>query len=245
MQILFDCAIQWNYLPLARNPMDLVKIKGPEVDKREITMITLEYYSALLADPELPHMVKVLIELAMCTGLRISEILGLRWTDVDWIELTIFVQRSVVGKDKDRPKSKASREYVPLHEDLAATLSQWKDAVPSVEGWLFGNIETGRPFWRGALYETHLLPAGQRLGIESLGWHNFRHTYREMLRDMGDVPLEVQQKLMRHASIAQTMKYGKGSMLKHTRPANAKLVAMLPKGPKPVVEKIQDRNKLG
>jgi integrase len=236
MQILFDCAIQWKYLPLVRNPMELVKIKGPDLKKRVITFVTMEHYKKLLEDLELPAMVRVLIELAMCTGLRISELLGLRWDDVDWEDLTIYVQRSVVGKDEDATKTEGSEEYIPLQEDLAATLGQWKAMVPSVNGWLFGNIQTGRPFWRDSLQDDHLKPAGARIGIESLGWHNFRHTYRKMLKDLG-TPLEVQMKLMRHTSLPTTMSYGKDSMLEHTRPVSAKVVAMLPKSPKLLVEK--------
>jgi hypothetical protein len=44
--------------------------------------------------------------------------------------------------------------------------------------------------------------AGKRVGIESLGWHNFRYTYRKMLKDL-DTPIEVPQKLMRHASMTR------------------------------------------
>ena len=109
----------------------------------------------------------------------------------------LYVQRSVVGKDEDATKTEGSEEYIPLQEDLAATLGQWKAMVPSVNGWLFGNIQTGRPFWRDSLQDDHLKPAGVRIGIESLSWHNFRHTFRKMLKDLG-TPLEVQMKLMRY-----------------------------------------------
>jgi len=62
--------------------------------------------------------------------------------------------------------------------------------------------------------------------LPKLGWHAFRHTYRARLAEFG-FPLEVQQKLMRHASIEMTTKYGRNSMLAMTRPANARIVEMV------------------
>lgn len=45
-----------------------------------------------------------------------------------------------------------------------------------VNGWLFGNIDTGRPYHADSLRQDHLAPAGRKAGIPNLGWHNFRHT---------------------------------------------------------------------
>lgn len=48
------------------------------------------------------------------------------------------------------------------------------------------------------------MPAGQKLGLDGVGWHTFRHTYRSWL-DATGAPLGVQQKLMRHAQISTTI----------------------------------------
>jgi integrase len=80
-----------------------------------------------------------------------------------------------------------------------------------------------------ALQDSHLKQAGERIGIEILGWHNFRHTHRKMAKDLG-TSIEVQQAMMRHTTPAMTMKYGKeDSMLEIVRPANTKIVEMLKK----------------
>jgi integrase len=92
--------------------------------------------------------------------------------------------------------------------------------------WLFGNLDTGRPYHADSLRQDHLAPAGKKAGIPNLGWHNFRHTYRARLGSSGAAP-EVQQKLMRHSSIEMTMKYGQNHMMDAIRPANAKLVEEL------------------
>jgi len=74
--------------------------------------------------------------------------------------------------------------------------------------------------------QRHLNRVAAKIGLPKLGWHAFRHTYRARLAELG-LPLEVQQKLMRHASIDMTTKYGRNSMLNVTRPANAQIVEMV------------------
>jgi integrase len=48
-----------------------------------------------------------------------------------------------------------------------------------------------------------LRPAGEKIGLQGVGWHSFRHTYRTLIDDIG-TPLGVQQRLMRHADIKTT-----------------------------------------
>ena len=207
---LFDRAMAWQYLSLRRNPIELVRIKEPKgfkSKKNERELISPEQCELMLKDKTLPVYVRVMIAIAMCTGIRISEILGLRWEHIDFESQMISIEVSAVGKYQDAPKTESSEEVVPLHDDLVVILRAWQKQVPSINGWVFGNPVTGRPYWRDSMQE-YLLKVGAKLGIEDLGWHTFRHTYRRMLDDLG-TPLEVQQHLMRHSSIAMTEKYGK------------------------------------
>lgn len=224
MHRLFEYAMRWRYLDCQRNPMALIELKGTSKRVRPIFLLTPQQYYAVLADLA-PH-VRVMAILAMNTGMRISEILGLRWTDIDFGEAMLTIERSVVGKHQDDTKTLASASILPLHEVLIGELRAWRDREKSVKGWLFGNIDTGRPYHADSLRQDHLAPAGKKAGIPNLGWHNFRHTYRARLGSSGAAP-EVQQKLMRHSSIEMTMKYGQNSMLDLIRPANARLVEEL------------------
>ena len=221
---LFEYAMRWRYLDCQRNPMGLIELKGPSRRVRPIYLLTPEEYYEVLAHLA-PH-VRLMAVLAMNTGMRISEILGLRWQDVDFSQATLTIQRSVVGKHEDETKTLASEAVLPLHVVLIQELRAWKSREESVNGWLFGNIDTGRPYHADSLRQDHLAPAGRKAGIPNLGWHAFRHTYRSRLGNSG-VALEVQQKLMRHSSINMTMKYGQNAMLDLTRPANARLVEEL------------------
>src|SRR5207245_123420 len=69
---------------------------------------------------------RTMLLVAMCLGLRCSEILGLRWSDIDWDGLTILVQRGVVAGHVDVVKTKYSNVRVPLDPSLAEALLSWK-----------------------------------------------------------------------------------------------------------------------
>ena len=231
---MFECAMKWGYLPMDRNPIDFVELRGlPPARKRKKKQPTptIEQYADLIADPKLSEHVKVMVQIATMTGMRASEFLGLRRDeDLDFEGGVIRIQRSVVGKFEDGTKSEESEAEYPMHEDLAGILRAFMKSNPPVNGWLFGNAVTGRPFWRGSLQRDHLVPAGKRLGIPNLGWHGFRHAYRALQAEL-ELPLEVQQHLMRHTRITTTMEYGKNSPYRKRKlkAANARIVEMLPR----------------
>jgi integrase len=230
LHLLFDRAMAWKYLSLQRNPIELVRLKEPAGIKskpRDRDLVSPADFSAMLMDKETPQNVRVMIAVAMCTGIRVSEILGLRWECINFENGFISIEVSAVGKHQDVPKTESSEEVVPMHEALGKILMDWRRKLPSVNGWVFGNPVTGRPYWRDSM-QNYLVKLGDKLRIENLGWHSFRHTYRRMLDDL-DTPLEVQRHLMRHSSTAMTEKYGrkKGAKLHLTRPANEQLVKSL------------------
>jgi integrase len=141
----------------------------------------------------------------------------------------ISILRSSDGPHVGHTKSEESeQEDYPMHRVLAEALTTWKKQFVPIEGWVFGSALTGRPFHASTMRADHLQPAGRRAGITGLGWHTFRHTYRALLADLEE-PLEVQQALMRHSDISQTVEYGKSSSKRAAklRDANAKVVAMV------------------
>lgn len=223
---LFECAMRWRYLTVQRNPMSLIEIPGSSKRTRKIVLVSAEKYRKLL--PKLPHYCRVMVTLAMCLGLRVSEILGLRWEDVDLENGKLQIRRSVVGGHVESTKTEASEDELPLHPQLLEVLRDWRKAEEPVNGWLFGNLDTGKPYHADTMRQRHLnrVAADPEIGLPKIGWHAFRHTYRANLSESG-LPLEVQQKLMRHADIAMTTKYGRSSMLSVTRPANARIIEMV------------------
>ena len=139
--------------------------------------------------------------------MRISEALGLKWGDVDWLESKLKVERSIVGQIVDDVKTRESKAEPPIDESVLAVLKNWKQMsqFSDAEEWMFASpAQLGRlprsydQVWR--MYQK----AGAKAGIGGLGTHSLRHTYRSWLDAVG-TPIAVQQKLMRHSDIRTTM----------------------------------------
>lgn len=232
LHLLFELAMKWQTIPLQRNPLTAIKVLGRKKKVRRANIITRDQWLALTTDPELCSHVRTMIFIAMLLGLRASEILGLRWQDFDMEARVMSIHRSQVGQHTGDTKTEGSEEELPIHPDLYDVLELWReeqtiDGVHTpINGWLFGSLITGRPFWRGTLQKDHLIPAGRKIGIPNLGWHDFRHTYRAMM-DQEKLTLEEQRVLMRHEDIRTTLGYGGKSKAETVRGANARVVEML------------------
>ena len=149
-----------------------------------------------------------MVLIAQCLGLRVNEILGLKWSDLDFEKLTVQITRGIVNGRVDTVKSEYSADELPLAHVLTNALRSWRAMAPAnPDEWVFANPRTLRPYNANPLQKRYLRKIGRELGLpETLGWHTFRHTYRSWL-DAAGVPVGVQQRLMRHADIKTTMSY--------------------------------------
>lgn len=224
--LLVEKAMLWGHCPVERNPISLITVKHSSRRQKEIVVLTVEQYHQLLDDPNLPELVRVIIQVAACLGLRISEILGLRWSDFDFLNRSVKIQRSAAEGSTGATKTATSQQSLPLHPELIDVLREWRDHAFVVKGWVFGSARTGRPYDRDYLREEYLKPAGERIGVDGIGFHSFRHTFRALLRKNGE-SLETQKTLLRHSRIATTMSYGGAQQVEEIRPANAKVIEML------------------
>ncbi len=224
LHLLFERAMLWGLVEVSRNPIELVRIKGGSRRQKQPVVLTPDEFQGLAA--HLPETYRVMATVAMCTGLRISEVLALRWDHFDFAAGTMLVQQGVVNGRIGRNKTEASRDVIPLDEGFAQMLRDWKEARSEHGGLVFPSPATGRCYHAGIIMRRHIRPAGERIGLKAVGWHSFRHSYRGMLDDTG-ANTGTQQGLMRHASVATTMNvYGRASM-KAKSEANSKVVQML------------------
>jgi len=227
MHILFQWAMKWELIDFQINPMSLVHVKGSSKRLREPVTLTAEQFHHLLEFVVEPF--RTMCVVAMCLGLRASELVGLQWGDFDWKNRYVMIRRGVViGKVGD-VKTRCSNKAIPLDPDLASTLSSYKqDKAPDAgeKDWVFPSTRTGNPWWPWTLQRDHLLPAGIRAGLGRIGWHTFRHTYSTMLRALR-VDLKVQQELLRHADIRTTMNIYTQAVPEALREANTKVVQMV------------------
>lgn len=231
MHRLFEKAMLWELIDVQRNPLELVEIRGISKRRKKPFVLTLEQYFAVLA--ELPEPYRTMVIVAQCLGLRVSEILALKWRDVDFESLTMRVTRKVVNGRVSTVKTEYSEDDLPLDPDFGKELLRWKELCPaSFERWIFPAPLSGRPYYASEIQKDYIRPAGERVGLfqngdkVSLGWHNFRHTYRSLL-DASGAPIGVQQKLMRHAQVATTMDVYGTALMESKREANSKVVRMV------------------
>jgi integrase len=224
MHTIFECAERWELV--VKNPIKLVRVKGGTKRLRTPQVLTPKQFDELRR--RLPEPYQTMILIAGCLGLRASEIAALQWGDFDFDAKSVLVQRSVVHGRVDAVKTEYSRDHLPLDDDVAKRLVSYKETcVPNLEGWLFSNPSTGRPYHQDGIQQSYIRPAGRVAGLgDHVGWHCLRHSYRSWLDECG-APISVQKELMRHASISTTMNvYGK-VMPDTKRTANSKVVQLI------------------
>lgn len=228
MRILFRWAMKWELIDIQINPMSLVHVEGSSKRLREPVTLTAGQFHKVLEFVKEPFRLMCIV--AMCLGLRASELVGLQWSDFDWDNLYVTIQRGVVIGRVDEVKTRHSKRAIPLDPTLAALLMSYRrEASPSV--WLFPSSRTGRPWWPWVIQRTHLAPAGIKAGLGRIGWHTFRHTYSTMLRGL-KVDVKVQQELLRHADIRTTLNIYTQAVPDALRQANSKVVEMVLPGRK-------------
>jgi integrase len=237
MHTIFQCAERWELMD--KNPIKLVRVKGGTKRLETPRVITPDQFHCLVILIREPYRTMVLV--AGCLGLRVSEIVALRWRDFDFSGRTLLIQRSIVHGRVGEVKTEYSRDSVPLDPAVVEALMEHKErSFSTPEGWLFANPVTGRPYHQEQIQKRHIRKAGIAAGFGNIGWHTFRHSYRSWLDDTG-APLTVQKELMRHASIQTTMNiYGK-AMTDTKRQAHSKVVEMVFKSSK--TEKTVDPKK--
>lgn len=168
-------------------------------------LVAAEQFGALLSELHEPFATMAL--LCVCLGLRISEALALRWSDVDWLGSTLSIRRGIVEQHVDDCKTEGSAKALVLAEGLLARLKAWKQASQfrDAADWVFASpFSIGRlPYSYGGTRDE-LARAAKASGLGHVSTHAFRHKYRSWL-DATSAPISVQQKMMRHASIKTTM----------------------------------------
>jgi len=225
MHLLFERAMLWGLIELRRNPVELVALRGTSRRKRKPQVLAPEKFRELVSVLHEPYRTMAIV--AMCTGMRVSEVLALRYDHIDFDSEVLLIQQGVVNGRIGRVKTEASQDEVPLDPAFAGVLRTWKGNRED-GGLVFPSPVTGRPYYAGVIQQHILKPRGEEIGVPGLGWHTFRHTYRGLLDETG-APIGVQQKLMRHSNVATTMNVYGNSTIRAKQQANSKVVEMVMK----------------
>jgi integrase len=205
MHGLVEFAMWAGVLNISRNPISLVQNKGATRGVRKARSLTVEQFHALLKELHEPFATMSL--LCVCLGLRISECLALKWSDVDWLGSRLSIRRGIVEQRVDDVKTAGSAKAFTLSSELLARLKSWKQLTEfsGHEDWIFASpLKIGRQPYSYTGFWRELVRASSVAGIGHLGTHAFRHTYRSWLDSVG-AKIAVQQKLMRHSDVRTTM----------------------------------------
>jgi len=149
------------------------------------------------------------------TGLRIGELLALRWQDIDLLKGLLSVNQTVYEGHFDEPKSRSSKRRIPLGPQSVEILAALKrtEATPST---LVFSARNGSPLSRRNLLNRQLKPAAKALKLSGVNWHWFRHAHATLLDSTG-APIGTTQALLGHSSSEIT----RGTYI-HSVPADAR-----------------------
>jgi integrase len=205
LSVLWDFAMWRGDVPTQRNPMELVTIKNASKRMKQPRSLTVDEFQKFIRHLQEPFRTIALV--CVCFGLRISECLGLKWSDVDWLNGKLRVERGIVRQRVGDVKTIYSQKLMNIDGELLEVFKAWKQATQfSGDGdWMFASpMKLGRQPWCYDQVWRSFNRAGATAGIGKLGTHTMRHSYRSWLDAVG-TPIAVQQKLMRHGDIRTTM----------------------------------------
>lgn len=227
MSMVFRHAIRWGWLGQHENPIVMVRVSSKR--KRIPVPLTADEFRALFA--VLPVRERLLGIICATAGLRIGEVLGLKWEDIDFAQKTANILRSFVDGSVGRCKTEVSQQPVPFDDMVIDALLAWRKVslYTSPDDWVFASYQTfGRaPMWPDSLRRKILQPAARKVGIATqVGWHTFRHTYSSLLAENGN-DVKVVQELMRHAKLSTTMEVYTHARMDKKRVAQKKAVDVL------------------
>ncbi|MGO9084577.1 MAG: tyrosine-type recombinase/integrase [Candidatus Sulfotelmatobacter sp.] len=226
MHALYNHAMRWEFFD--RNPITLVRQSAKRT--RVPDVLTVEEIGKLLG--ELADPWRTAVYVAVTTGLRVSELLALKWADMDFAAGEIHLSRGIVRQHIGQMKTEASRKPVPLDAGLADVLLGWRGRCPYNQDadYIFASPDKNgsQPYWPNAAMEDHIRPAAKRAGIQKrLGWHTLRHTYGTLVKSQG-ADVATTQALMRHANASITMDRYVQAVTPAKREAQSRVVNLIP-----------------
>lgn len=203
-----------------------LNVSKPRVPRREMKTLSADDVKRLeeLAPALRSERLYPAFILLIYTGLRRGELLGLKWSDIDFDTGTLTVVRSLAktkgGLILQDTKTATSNRRVPLSQTALAILKKHK-AAQAQEKLLYGDKyndqglvfarENGLPIYPDTLRKV-LLRILDKAGLPHVRVHDLRHTFATLLLEAGENP-KVVAELMGHANIGMTL--GKYS---HVRP---------------------------
>ena len=174
------------------------RIRFLKVPPQPYDTLSAEECQLLLNTIDKPRWWRMVL-LALQTGMRIGELIGLQWLDIDFGAKTLTVRHSVVRGVIGTTKSNRER-HIPLASQMCQLLGQ----MERLSCFVFSDVPS-KPLDYN--YARDVLQSYcKKAGLRTIGWHTMRHTFASQLASQG-VPLQAVQGLLGHSEIKMTMRY--------------------------------------
>jgi integrase len=214
MSAVYNHGQKFGMIPRSEGANPMKWVSATTVSDYEAISLSPEESFAILEGIKDP-LVRVLVILVAVTAIRIGEALGLMWSDIDWKKLKINIRRDWVDGQLGRPKSRASKAAVEMHETRAALLEGWRRETPYSKDsdFLFPSFKLRgkQPRVGSMIVQDYIRPAAVAASVipedcPRFGFHNLRHGLSTFLIGNGHDPVVV-QRMLRQSCVDMTMHY--------------------------------------
>ena len=225
MSTLYSHAIRWEWTD--KNP--ITEVRQSAKRSKIPTVLSVEEMQGLFSYIKEPCRTAVILDAV--SGLRVGELLGLKWEDVRFDQLELNVTRSVSRQVVTPCKTEISRKPIPMNPEIAEMLWRWKLEAPYNQpgDWIFASPHRAgiQPYWPGSLFRAHVKPALMKAGISApVGWHTLRHSFGTLMKANGE-DLKTIQELLRHATFKVTADTYTQAVTPVKREAQAKVAKLI------------------
>jgi len=187
-------AVRHKYI--AHNPVrDAERPRGQgAIEDKKITVLSVEDIQGFLKQVT-DKKYQTLFMLAITSGARQGELLGLKWSDIDWTNSQIHIQRTYNKGRWFAPKTKSSQRRIDIGPSVVQALKEWKLAcLPNDLNLVFPN-EAGQPINYSNMVNRVYLPALKAAGIARIKFHALRHTTASLMIEQGENIKYIQSQL--------------------------------------------------
>lgn len=187
-----------------RSPSSRAKL-GKKRAKRERKILSFDETARVLARIDEPY--RLIIEVCIATGARISEVLGLMWKHVNLAAATIKIEQRVWHQEIGRPKSEDSRRVLGIG-DLSARFSTIAGSNGTGNEFVFQQKRApGKPLWDSGVRDVlHQAAEVEGCDFEGLGPHSFRRANITWRQQVGGSAIEA-SKIAGHSDLEMTGEY--------------------------------------
>jgi integrase len=212
---IMGSAVQYGYL--VKNPVAGLRLPRAKQGKRSKPYIPPDEFHALVELIAEPYASMVYV--AVYTGLRISELIGLRWKNVQ--ADAIRIEERYCRGDWGPPKSGPSTATIPVNKAVIERMQRLKSLTVQVKAGtavrsyrvvksdgpddlVFQSLVKGGPMRDNNILTRHIKPAAQKLGLEFVNWLCLRRSHATWLKLVG-ADVKDAQAQMRHARASTTL----------------------------------------